>query len=442
MKSSGLLLFLIFSASTVIAQKQEVAEKDTSAQFKKLKEQIEVLQRELELESGSNGEHEVDLSGNEMPSIEGESSTHVLARPWFQNIDISGFGAAGFLDTGAEGTRPAGGFLLKEASLFAEMDVWERATVYLEIQTNRLGDDKTKFVRTGEVYAHFRDVLKKWGDDLLGIKLGRIDIPFGEEYLWQDASDNLLISNSAAYPYGWDEGVLLYGKIHSVGWIAALSDGTDERSIEDDPSKAVNLKVYGNPWQPLYLSASFMKNGKAAKSALEFGGSHFQPVGASHESSIGISPSDKVDAVLYELDAKYRFGNFGENGHLALSYGKAFQDDPAPTFDRDLIWFTVEPLYNITRQAYAVMRYSEIGTYDSDKGYHFDGKTTAGGNSAFGYDTRRLRRLSLGLGWRPNPRTIVKLEVGSDWFDVIDVSPLDAKDDKRNLFGLEMALRF
>ena len=40
------------------------------------------------------------------------------------------------------------------------------------------------------------------------MKLGRIDIPFGDEYLWQDAIDNPLITNSAAYPYGWDEGIL------------------------------------------------------------------------------------------------------------------------------------------------------------------------------------------------------------------------------------------
>ena len=384
----------------------------------------------------------VDLSGKEVSSIEEQYSPRVLSRPWYQNIDISGFGAGAFLDTGVQGMRPDGGFLIKEASIFVELDIWENSTFYIEIQTNRLGDDKTKFVRTGEVYAHFRNLLKKWGDGLLNIKAGRIDIPFGEEYLWQDAIDNPLISNSAAYPYGWDEGVLLYGKAHGVGWIATLTDGTDERSIEDHPSKAFNAKVYGNLWKSLYVSSSFMKNGKAAKSAMEFGGSHFQPVGASHASSTGSSPNDKVDATLYELDAKYSIGQSGTKGYVALFYGRAFQDDDDPSFDRDLTWFSIEPLYNITSKIYAVMRYSEIGTYDADKGYHFDGKTTAGGNSTFGYDTKRFRRFALGVGWKPNPRTMVKIEAGRDWFDLIDSSLSTPGNDGRNLFGIELALRF
>lgn len=434
------MIIAFFFASQAVAQESTESqsnEPDTFAEVEILKKQVEALQRQLDQMNTPGGKDTVDLSGQEIPFLQEKPSLRVLARPWFQNIDISGFGAANFLGTGAAGTRPDGGFQVKEATLFLEAEAWEDATLFVEIQTNRLGADKSKFIRTGEVYAQFRNVLKKWGDDLLGIKVGRIDIPFGEEYLWQDASDNPLITQSAIFPYGWDEGVLMYGKAYGVGWIAALTDGTDDRSIEDHPSKALNAKVSVNPWESLYLSASFMKNGMAAKSAMEFGGSHFQPVGG-YDSSAWNSTSDKVDATMYELNAKYKFGKFGEKGDIAVSYGQAFQDDLVDSFDRDFRWFSVEPLYRITGKIYAVIRYSEIGTYATDKGFHFDGKITAGGNKAFGYDTKLFSRFSFGLGWNPNPRVRVKVEVGRDSFDLIESSTLDPNNDERTLFGIEL----
>lgn len=382
------------------------------------------------------GNGEVDLSPDRAPSADGQD--HVLARPWYDNVDLWGFGAAGFLDSGRDGTRPDGGFLVKEATVFLEAEVWDNTSLFLEIQTNRLGKDDSLMVRTGEVNAHFRDVLSGWSEIPLGIKVGRVDIPFGEEYLSQDASDNPLISTSAGYPYGFDEGIVLYGELCGVGWVTSVLDGTDARSIEDNRDKSITAKLYGNACDWLYLSGSFMRNGRAAKSAFEFGGSHFEPVGASHASSAGSSTGTKVDALLYEIDAQLTC----EHGHLALSFGQAFVDDDGSTFDRDIRYFSIEPMVRITKEIYAVARYSEIGTYDSTEGYHFDGKTTAGGNSAFGYDTRRFQRLSVGLGWQPNPRVTVKAEVGKDWFDVIRQSTTRAGDDDRVLVGFEVVLEF
>ncbi len=149
----------------------------------------------------------VDLSDDQQDST-GSESNHVLANPWYQNIEISGFGAAGYYGTGSAGTKPEGGFEIKEASLFIDAEVWEDVSFYIELQTNRLGDDKTKFTRTGEVYVLFNNLIPSI-ENGMALKVGRIDIPFGEEYLWHDAIDNPLISNSVSYPYGWDEGKIL-----------------------------------------------------------------------------------------------------------------------------------------------------------------------------------------------------------------------------------------
>lgn len=445
----------LFASLLMTAIPYAGAEESTKAEVEQLKKQIELLQQQVQrIESTLSqpgdqistppSDTEVDLTQEEYPSLEQYDQSHVLAKPWYQNFDVSGFGAAGYYDTGDTGTKPDGGFEVKEASLFISADVWENTRFFVELQTNRLGKDDQLFTRTGEVYIHFLDLIPSVVPSV-GLKLGRFDIPFGEEYLWQDAIDNPLITNSAAYPYGWDEGILIHGQAGGIGWIAAISDGTDQRSIEDDTDKAFNLKFYGRPLEPLYLSASAMKNGDAGKSAFEFGGSHFQPIGASHQSTLAASPSEKVDATLLQLDLKYSFLSSHtqhELGYLALSFGVAEQQDSAPGFDRDIRWFSIEPLYHLTPKTYLIARYSEIGTYDDDKGFHFDGKIFADGNNAFGYDTKRFRRLGIGVGWMPAPRIRAKLEVGRDRFELIDASPLSTNNNDRKFVGAEVAVGF
>ncbi len=386
----------------------------------------------------------VDLSEDSLGSIQqagpSQEGAARLGRQWFENFHLSGFGAVAFLDTGNAGTRPEGGFMVKEASLFVEAEVWSDVGFFVEVQTNRLGKDDSLFVRTGEVYAHFTNVLSdRWGDGALGIKVGRIDIPFGEEYLWQDAIDNPLITQSAAYPYGFDEGLLLYGTARGVNWIFSVTDGNDERSEEDGSSKAFNVKLSTDVTDALYVSASGMVNGLAGKSAFEFGGSHFQPIGAGRPSAAGTSPSARVDAALYEVNAILQVG---EAAQVSASFGQAHQSDDTPGFDRDLMWGMFEGQVDLTERAYVGARISEFGTYSDTKGYHMDGKIIAGGNSAFGYDAKRLQRIAAGVGYRPNAMTTVKLEVGRDRFWLIDASPFSANGESRFYFGAELALRF
>ena len=391
------------------------------------------------LESAVAHEHNnsVSLTQQEYTSLQTQADDHVLSNPWWRNFDIHGFGAAGFYDTGSEGTLPHGGFSIKEASLFVHADVWENVEMVIEVQTNRLGKDDQLFVRTGEVLVNLRDVYVSDRANI-GLKLGRIDIPFGEEYLWQDAIDNPLITNSASYVYGWDEGVMAYGNIGAISFVAAITDGTDERSSEDHDDKAVNVKISGRPTDNIYLGFSAMRNGKASKSAVEFGGSHFEPIGQSHSSSVGTSPSNEVNGTLFQLDAKISAEH--QRSYIAGYIGTAMQDDDESDFERDFSWFGLEALHYLSNEWYLVGRYSEIGTYESDEGYHFDGKIYAGGNARFGYDTERFRRMAIGLGYEPNPRMRLKIEIGQDQFDLIDASTLD-DGDNTEFFGIELAVK-
>lgn len=429
---------VVMLASGLDAAPRQDADAKSTATLEREVAELRRQVQELARERAAKDDAPVDLSVKELPALDAAADSNPLANPWYQNFNFWGFGAFGFLDTGEEGTKPDGGFLVKEATLFVEARAWEDIFFYSEIQVVPLGEDEDGLLRTGELYAHFRNLAH--GDDYsIGLKVGRIDVPFGAEYLWQHSPDNPLISNSAAYLYGYDEGVAAYGKWASVGWVTSITDGTDEHSFEDDPAKAFTAKIYGSPVAALDLSASFLWNGDSAESAIEFGGSNIQPVGADNASTAGVSPSEKVNSALYELDAAWRIGS---QGRIGASFGQARIDDDVNAFDRDITWFALEPRYDVTPTIYVVARWSEVGTYDSDEGYRFDGKIIADGNESFGYDVQRFRRLSVGAGWHMNPHTIVKVEVGQDHFGVIDGSPFGTDDSARQFLGLELVLSF
>ena len=229
-----------------------------------------------------------------------------------------------------------------------------------------------------------------------------------------------------------------YGKLGGVGWLGSVTDGFIGRGADDDHDKALNLKLYGRPASNWFLSASLMRNGNTSASAILLGGSLLQPVGRSHFSTLGASPSDRIDAWLFQSDVQY--GVPGKR--VELTIGRGSVDYVGKTFDRGLAWFSVQGLYALTPPLYAAARYSEIGTHDDERGYHFGGEFLAGGNEAYGYDTKRFSRRSIGIGWRVNPLSTAKLEAGSDRFWVIDQSPAQPSNADRSYYALELAIAF
>ena len=281
-----------------------------------------------------------------------------------------------------------------------------------------------------------------WGTDSTdygSLRAGRFWVPFGNETIWFHADQNPLISYSAAFPWGLDEGLEVYGSTHGIDWIASVTAGTFDRNSEDSPEKTWNLKLSGRPWKAVEVTGSFMLQGSTAESAIDFGGSHMDPVGSDGSSSAGTSPSEQIEATLGEVDMKLFPAS---RASIGLTYGLADIDDDVDAFDRSFQWFRVEPRYEISPSLYAVLRYSEIGTYDSNEGYHFDGLMIADAEDAFGYDVQRFQRIAAGIGWRANPNTLLKFEVGRDRFWVIDASPADPDEGNRTYFGASLVVSF
>jgi hypothetical protein len=405
-------------------------------ELRRLRARIDALESARPAADRSGETSSIDLSGEELVAIQEPATDHVLARRWFENVDISGYGAFTYLDTGGAGTSENGSFLVKEASLFLDVEIWDR--VFLKQETWIVRFPIPDQFMVGELYANVRNVFDADEGDGVGVKVGRIEVPFGEDYVRWDANETRWISFTAADPYGIDEGVELYGSAGGMHWIAALMNGSGGSS-DDSPAKLGALKLYGQPWKDLYSSVSVLASGDSGRSAWRLSGAAIEPVGAGGTtSSAGASPSSAVDLTSWEADARIAEGR---RASLNLQYGQAFIGDDVDAFDRDLSWYAIEPTFKLTEKLELLLRYSQIGTGASDEGYVFSGKPIAEAED-FGFDVHSLQRLSGGLCWTPNPHIRAKLEVGHDWVDLIDASPLDAQNDERLYIGLELVTSF
>lgn len=389
----------------------------------------------------------VDLSGAEYgslgeiggdPAADPRARDPVAQREWFRRFDLWGYVAAGYLQTESGGSRPGGALLVDQASLFVRALVREDLSAFLEIQTDRSFTQQGNEIRIGEAYAHLAHALDLGEDADVGIKAGRVDIPFGEYYLREDANENPLISYPAGAPYGVDEGVLVYGKYRRVGLIAAYQDGNADRQSRQGLAHAFTVRVHGDPFDGVYLSSSYLHSGETAASAIYFSGPPLFPVGVGAPSTLGATPSSGIALDLLEADLRLEPWS---GTWLWLAAGHGFVHDDAPGFDRSFSWFLVEPSVALSPALRATFRWSEIGTYDSSEGFRFEGKQFANASETYGYDLQRLTRLAAGLAWNAIDDVLqVKAEVGFDRLQAIRVSPVDT--DWRAYTGLEVVLEF
>jgi hypothetical protein len=411
------------------------AQETTQQELQRLRERVEALERQRV--EPAHATPEVDLSGAEVASISGSRSDDASTHPWYEKIRISGYGAFGYYDSGDGGGVPNGSFLVKEASLFIDAQPWEHVGFYSETWITRYLFDNGSGFTVGELYVKFTDLFGTEDGARLGIKLGRIDVPFGEDYLRMDAVDDPLISLSAADPWAIDEGVEAYGRASSLRWQVAATNSNIAFGADDKSSKLFAGKLACDVSPNLYLSASALTSGKTQVSSIWFGRGLITPVGLFAGSGAGATPSSAVSSTLWEADAR---GSW-RDATLALQVGGAFIDDQVDTFDRHLLWLAVEPSLRITPALSAHLRYSEIGTDDSSEGYLFEGDIFGSGN-AFGYDTHRMQRMTGGVRYVLNPYAEVKAEVGHDWYDIIPSSSFSSANDSRTFGGFEVVVSF
>jgi hypothetical protein len=383
--------------------------------------------------------HRFHLSGNlDTQYLHGEENSRA------GNDQLTVDNARLFVDVDVSGPvslfeRP----LFESSSFFLEWDLVRKSQLHNEI---------------GSLYVRLDRLL---GSESANLKLGRFPVPFGEEYLrfHEDRPSNPLISFSAASPYGWDEGVLLFGSSaeHRVQYMLAVTDGDYDvgESSASEPQITSKLIVEPTPW--LHLSASGLRTGRVGPTdehpfgvtSTMFGEFGAYPIIGPHYQDgvlVAADPSPELDNVYaWEVDAILRDSNLGR---LWLSFGQLYIDSDGPSrYDRKLDYWVVEGVLELgafsesLSRFYAAVRYSAIGTFDSSEGWRL--RVMNEGANIF-YNVERVDRVSAGLGVRLNPHVTLKTEYTRDDFDVVRGVPSSISDLARDkdYFGAGLSVGF
>ena len=352
-------------------------------------------------------------------------------------VRIYGEAGLAFFSTGKAGQFPNSEFRIDDAKVFLETPVLRDTYFFSELQlfARESGDAS---VQIGEVYVDFENVSGRVNgpDRLVNVRVGRMNIPFGEEYLVRGPVDNPLISHSLADFWGFDAGVELYGSRGDLNYVFAVQNGGFNASNDHDSDKSVTARIGWDPLPWLKLSASAMRTGDLrvdtaatpgdGLSAVWFGNGFFRQLGSS-------ATTTSFHANLWQGDASARW----KSGHVGASLGGASFDDNDKTADnsRTLTFGSLELVQSLADDLYGAARFSRI---DAPGGYPLVGWGDFGRYFFAPPLTSELSRVSVGLGYRIGPPLVLKLEYTYEWGHQTN----GAKRDQENFLGSELGLKF
>ena len=416
---------------------------DVATQLRKLQEQNRALQEQLREQSetlkrltGRLNEMERARAQPQADRTETATSDR-SAQPGLltrglssENVVLSGEGGLAFFHQDSQGQFPNAEFRVDEAKLFLDAKVWN--DVYFFAEANLITREQDEeYLQLGELYVDFENVSGLWGQDrLLNVRAGRVDIPFGEEYLVRDAIDNPLVSHSLSDLWGVDEGIELYGRWKKLRYVLAMQNGGHPLLRDGDADKAVAGRIGCDPARWLHLSASAMRTGKLDVqkdqfSELWFGNGFIRQIGAA-------ATTTKFHADLLEGDAQL----FWPRGNLKTAGGCLWFDDNDSTTDnrREAQYYYVEAVQGVNDRFYGAARWSQIF---APKGFPLVGSGDFG-QRLFGALTEELWRLTLGAGYRWSRDLVLKVEYSLNGGEELGGKPRDHED----LIAAEVAVRF
>jgi hypothetical protein len=357
-------------------------------------------------------------------------------------IRISGEGGVGVFHSNSEGRYQNTDFRVDEAKLFIEAPLWENyvfAFAELDLLTRERqaapsgGYPIDDTFHLGEIYVDFESVSRLWNQPgMLSIRAGRMDIPFGEEYLARDVIDNPLISHSLTDLWGVDEGIELYGAVGKVDYVFAVQNGGHPMLAEYDSDKALTARIGVNPTSWLRVSGSALRTGELTVSGdkmseLWFGNGFIRGP---------FFGATKFKAAVFEGDVQARW----KTGHVKTAGGWINYSDNAPdamNTDRDTYYYYVEVVQRLPDmpKLYGALRVSQIF---ADNGVPIVG---LGDFGTYFYTpslaTDRMSRISAGLGYKFSDQLSLKVEY--TWEDRHVVAP---DSETTHFFGAEVGFAF
>lgn len=441
---AGLLLACgatAFAAEPTAAQLNELLEHNRrlEAQVRAQEKTIAELNAKVSEIVLTNARHERELRGlSDRTSAEAASEAGgaapgagTLGRG-ANELRIAAEAGLTYFHTGRNGQFPNGEFRADDPVLSVEAPVWKDVYFFSELKLQPRETNVEEF-ELGEIYVDFERVLGRWGHpDALNVRAGRLNIPFGEEYLRRSPTVNPLISHSLSDTWGVDEGIEAYGSVGAAQYVVAVQNGGVSRLHDYDRDKAVAARIGWQAAHWLHVSGSAMRTGRLSTagdglSELWFGNGFIRALGPS-------STTNHFRANLYELDASTQWP--GGNAHVALGQVSFDDNDSRAENARRIRFGYLEATQQIAGELFAAARYSEIRAAG---GYPLAGWAPLG---AFffrpGALTEELHRLSVGLGYRFAPPLVLKIEYA--WESGRMTS--GAARDHEDFFGTQLGVKF
>jgi hypothetical protein len=359
-----------------------------------------------------------------------------VTKPWalpdLGKLHVSGEGGVAFFHTGSKGAFPNKEFRVDEAKLFVETPIWNDIYFFTELNITTREEPDT-YMRIGELYLDFEN-LGRWfnRDRWLNLRVGRFDIPFGEEYLTRDAIDNPLISHSLGDLWGVDEGIELYGEIGKFNYVFAVQNGGHPSLRDYNGDKALVGRVSFDPEKWLHLSVSGMRTGDLDVNGDEFSEMWFANGFIRAIGNPGTTTTFRAE--LFEGDVQVNL----PRGYLRTAGGYIHSDDndsSGADNGRDVYYYYAEGVFNITPKMYAAARFSQIFAED---GFPLLGDSGDWMQYFVNELSTELSRFSIGLGYRPTPNLLLKTDFTYNTGETV----AGAARNNENFFGVEAAFKF
>jgi len=320
-------------------------------------------------------------------------------------VDLKGSRiAAGYMDTGAQGDKTPGTFVVPDAKVRLNGTFDENTSAVLRLSFSNAAAGNADYA-----YVKLANVVKRIANsDMVNpdIYVGRIKINFGEETFNDNPVEGALIQNSRGVVNGYDSGVEFRQKSLPIelpvilGYSLSIMNGGDVAATagftDDNNTKAYALKVMGSmKSMPLYFSLSQYDSGtlpSGSTSALMGRTDATGPwylkgyeLNVRYDMLEGDQKFDPAKAPLFS-DAKAVF---------RLAYGSATDGDTTVAARTTIGHVMLDGIFNADKKWYVAFRYS------------YDDVAT---ETSADVDVGKTTRMSIGGGHRLSDNAILKLD--------------------------------
>lgn len=359
-----------------------------------------------------------------------ENEVVALTKATAGRIHLTGDGAVAFFTSQSRGQFPNSSFHVDEARILLEAPVWKDVYLFSELLLYEREVPKLN-LRAGEFYLDAENLSRLWGHEgQLNLRAGRVNVPFGDEYLRRHPQENPLISHSLMDIWGVNEGVEAYGSLGRFSYVVAVQNGPVDQSTDFTGDKMITARISYEPTSWLHLSGSASRTGTIHVKSEKFSALW---IGSGFIRSIGSPATTLFQADLLQADAALHFSETtlrAAGGMLAYS-----DNDPFAGNDRQIVYYTLEAVQPIHEGFHAAVRWSQVF---SSGGYTVPGIGNAAAYAFGSLLTSELHLLSLGFGYRWSPQLLFKVEYSIQSGE----TSTHTERDHENLFGATAAFTF